>query len=189
MDKGSPPQGIGVGNIDSLERHRRWNRETGARSRGREQRGHEPRRGRFNTVTVPALQCARSSAASGDAHLTFHFRYSNYTIVELERMSIESLSAQSSIVITILLVEEQGCPWRRGGSALSRRSESGVRLIQSPRRIKFGRSHVSLPLPRFYDSTLFAVHRIIAFLIRNVAPPTTSRAIVRLWRIAAALTN
>jgi hypothetical protein len=141
MDKGSPPQGIGVGNIDSLERHRRWNWETGARSRGREQRGHEPRRGRFKTVTVPALQCARGSAVSGDAHLTFHFRYSNYTIVELERMSIESLSARSSIV-AILLVEEQAV---RVGVTVA----AAVQLIQSPRRIKLGRSRVSLPLPTF----------------------------------------
>jgi hypothetical protein len=72
MDKGSPPQGIGVGNLDSLDRHRRWNWRR-ALARGREQRGHEPRRGRFNNVAVPALQCARCPAVSRSAAtLTLH---------------------------------------------------------------------------------------------------------------------
>jgi hypothetical protein len=87
-----------------------------ALARGQENKGDTSRGAVDPIILVPgALNCARGSVVSGDAHLTFHFRYSNYTIVELERMSNESLSAQSSIV-AILLVEEQGCPWRRGGS-------------------------------------------------------------------------
>jgi hypothetical protein len=69
-----------------------------ARGQGKRTKG-DTSRGAVDPIQYcgPRAARARGSAVSGGAHLTFHFRHSNYTIVELERMSIESFKLRLSV--------------------------------------------------------------------------------------------